>query len=626
MELRQIYALLRRWAWLLILGLILGAAAGYFFSNRQKPIYRASTKILVIYASQKTTNNYAAQNVQDLASTYVQLLTTRPILDTISQRVGHPVEAINLQAQIISSSNIVQIYVKDSDPQRAALIANTSVDVLVKQNEAFQSSRYTQLEESIQTQINQVETQSADLQKQIDQSSTINLQDQIKQAGDQISSLQNEISTLQAEIGQLRQNLTTSILPAPTLTVEDQKLVNEKQSRLAQLEPLLTKYQDIYSNLIVLGQPNNTGNGNVLSQMQKTLDLYQQMRLQLLGDLESVRLARLQNTSTAQQIEPATVPNSPISPKKANNTLLAGVAGLVIMGMIVFLLEYLDDTIKSPRDVKKAMGLPVLGYIAEINYNGKKDPGLHVAQQPRSPVAEAFRTLRTNLEFAGVNSNIKTILISSTDADEGKTTVAVNLAAMMAMGGKRVLLVDADMRKPKVHRFLGLNNRNGLSDILRDGAGPQSAWQEISSVDKLNVITSGHLPANPTELLGSEKMDDFLESLKNTFDIIIIDSPPFVVADAQVMSAKVDGVLLIVKPGFTRAGLASSLLEQLRESEVKVLGVVFNNIPRNFSYDYGWYHYYYSYKRGYPYDTKDNMAFHKDVSEGSSKTVDKESD
>jgi capsular exopolysaccharide synthesis family protein len=173
------------------------------------------------------------------------------------------------------------------------------------------------------------------------------------------------------------------------------------------------------------------------------------------------------------------------------------------------------------------------------------------------------------------------------------------------------------MRKPRVHKFLGLSNRSGLSDILQGDEDPQSFCQQIEGVDRLNVITSGGLPPNPTELLGSEKMGALLQSFKKIMDVIIIDSPPFVVADAQVMSAKVDGMLFIVKPGHTRAGLASSMLEQLRESDVKILGVVFNNIRRNFSYDYGGYYYYYSSKRGYPYNTKDDMQIHEETSDKS---------
>jgi polysaccharide biosynthesis transport protein len=605
MELKQLFALLRHWAWLLIIGFIVGSAGGYFYSSRQIPVYRASTKVLMIYATQQTNSNYSSQNYQDLASIYVQMLSTQPVLDATSKSIGYPVGADKVQGQIISDPNIVQISAEDSDPKRAALIANTLVKVLVQQNETYQSGRYTQLEESIQAQINQVESQSSDLQKQIDQSSTVNLQDQIKQTGDQISSLQNEISTLQAEISQLSPNSLAII--QPTLSVDELSNINEKQARLAQLQPLLAKYQEIYGNLVVLGQLDTTGDGNKLAQMQKTLDLYQQTYLQLLGNLESVRLASLQNTSTAEQIEPATVPSSPINPKKANNALLGGLAGLIIMGGTSFLFEYLDDTVKSPRDVKKAMDLPVIGYIAEIDYKGSKDPGLYVAQQPRSPVSDAFRTLRTNLEFAGVDSQIQTILITSAGSEEGKTTIAVNLAAMMAMGGKKVLLVDADMRKPRIHRFLGLSNRSGLSDILQDGADPQSLCEQVEGVDNLSVITSGTLPPNPTELLGSEKMGTFLKSFKNIMDVIILDSPPFVVADAQVMSAKLDGILVIVKPGYTRTGLVLGMLEQLRESDAKILGVVFNNIQRNFRYDYGYYHYYYSYKRGYPYDSKDEM-------------------
>jgi polysaccharide biosynthesis transport protein len=602
MELRQLYGLARRWAWLILLGTIMAAGAGYYFSNRQTPVYRSTTKIVVIYAYQTGNYSYNYQSSVDLLpSTYSVMLSTTPVLSAVSERVGFPVSAGQITSKINTDADTILISVDDSNPGHATLLANTLVDVLIEHIEALQSGRYANLEETIQAQITQVESQSTELQKQIDQASTANVEVQTKQARDQIGVYQAEISSLQAEIDQLTQRPATGNQPSPTLTIEDKTAINDKKARLAQIQPILAKYQEIYSNLIVLGQANTSGDGNKISQMQKTLDLYQQIYLQLLSNQESVRLARLQNTSTAQQIEPATTPSSPISPKKTNDTMLAGIIGLIVMGGISFLIEYLDDTLKTPHDIKKTLGLPVMGYIAEIDYKRKNVVDLHVAKQPRSPVSEAFRTLRTNLEFASVNTPLQTILVTSTGAEEGKSTIAVNLAAIMAMGGKKVLLVDADLRKPTIHKYLGISNRLGLSDSLREGTNPQSCVQIIDGVDGLNVITSGSIPPNPTELLGSERMRAFLQDFKKITDVIIIDSPPFIVADAQVLSAKVDGVLLVVKPGRIRSGVALTMLEQFRESGVKMLGVVLNKIQRNHSYDYGGYHYYYSYKRGYSY-------------------------
>jgi succinoglycan biosynthesis transport protein ExoP len=601
MELRQLLALLRRWAWLLVVGLILGAAAGFFFSSRQTPIYRASTKMMVIYPTYQSASDYASQYyfTQDLASTYVQMLSTQPVLDAASERVGYKVRASALQTRIISNANIVQIYVDDSDPQRAALIANTLVDVLVQQNEALESSRYTQMEETIQAQISQVESQAADLQTQIDQASNVNLSEQVKQTGDQISSLQNQISILQAEIDQLSQN------PA-SITVEDQIAINEKQALLAQIQPLLVKYQEIYTNMIVLGQPT-TGEGSKLTQMQNALDLYQQMHIQLLGNLENVRLARLQSTSTARQIEPATAPQYSIKPRTVYNSLLAGLVGLVIMGVVAFLIEYLDDTLKTARDVKKILDVQILGYIAQMPVKRDEPRSVYVARQPRSPISETFRKLRTNLEFAVDTTQQQTIMVTSSGSGEGKTTIAVNLATIIAHGGKKVLLVDADLRKPTIHKYLGLTNRSGLSNILRGEAEPQSALQQPEGIEGLSVITSGSIPFNPTELLGSEKMVAFLQAFKDIVDVIIIDTPPFVVADSQVLSAKVAGVLIVIKPGHTRAGAAAMMLELLRESGARILGVVLNNIPRNLGEDYGSYYSRYAYKRSYRYYTDDVM-------------------
>jgi len=268
---------------------------------------------------------------------------------------------------------------------------------------------------------------------------------------------------------------------------------------------------------------------------------------------------------------------------------------------IVFLFEYLDNTLKNPEDVERMLGVPVLGFVAEIKSKGKSAEEVYVTRQPRSPVSEAFRALRTNLEFASVERPIRTLLVTSPGPSEGKTTVAANLAAIFSQADKRVALLDADLRRPHVHRFLGLSNREGLSNLFRNQAGVRTVARGKSTLPHLTVITSGNLPPNPAELLGSEKMTHILDDLQMVNDMVVIDTPPSLVADAQILAAKVDAVLLVIQPGATQAEAARSSLETLRRAGARVVGVVLNRIPRNRSYYYGGYKYYspYSASKGY---------------------------
>jgi non-specific protein-tyrosine kinase len=178
-----------------------------------------------------------------------------------------------------------------------------------------------------------------------------------------------------------------------------------------------------------------------------------------------VRLAKAQSTSNILQVEPASVPVNPVRPRIMLNTALAAVVGLMLAVGTVFLIEYLDTSIRNPEDIERALSIPIIGFIPETS--AKSDGRFPtVLAQPRSPMAEAFRTLRINLEHASNSRNLKTILVTSAAPDEGKTTTAVNLALIMAKMDKRVVLLDADFWKPQVHKYLEVSNRTGLSSIF----------------------------------------------------------------------------------------------------------------------------------------------------------------
>jgi tyrosine-protein kinase len=592
MELKQYLSLLRRWAWLLALGLAVGALAGYIASLYQVPVFQASTRILVARAPQDKTSDMTYLTDQQLAQTYVQLLTTQPVLDAASLQLVYTVDAHRVNVKPITNTQIIQLTFEDNDPHRAADVANTLVKVLIDQNENLQTGRYAATEESLQAQIKQIQDQIDGLQSQIDNASTQAVQDQLAQVQTQIAGLQAEIAALQQDI----QNHSPSA-PSATPTPEDEAKVVDDQARLTQIQPILNLYQQIYTNLVVLGKPMSSGNisdGTRLSQLQTTLGLYQQIYINLLNNLETVKLARLQNTPNVVQIEPATVPIEPIRPRPLLNTLVAGFVGLMLVTGIAFLIEYLDDTLKTPEDIEQILGLSVIGYLAEIDYPAKGKREICVIKQPRSPVSEAFRSLRTNLEFSSVDKPLRTILVTSAGPGEGKTTVSVNLAAIMAQGGKSVILLDTDMRRPQVHTFFDLPNQLGLSDLFRNNTSLKMLAHEFDSLKDAAVITSGSPPPNPTELLGSDRMNQLLNDLKGAAEVVILDSPPSVVADAQILAAKVDGVILIVHPSRTHADAALASVEQMKRAGARILGVVLNRIPRNGSYYYGGYRYYYS--------------------------------
>jgi succinoglycan biosynthesis transport protein ExoP len=589
MDLRLVIIMIRRWAWLLILGLILGLGAGRLATSYQVPKYQASTKLLIMRTPQSASESYLTSlGDQQLANTYTQLVRTRLVLDVASDRLGYTVDASQVGLWQIENTQIIELTVQDKDAQRAADIANMLVEVVIEQNDALLASRYALSENTLESQIEQVETQMTALQAELNQISDESVQRQREEVELQIASLQSDISVLQADIEELNPPVGPGT-PQPLLSSSERTLLAEKQARLDLLQSTLSSYQRIFLNLTVGGgSQGGLDLQGQSTQLQATLALYQQIYTSLISNREEIRLARLQNTASVLRVEEAIpVRNAlPMVPW----TAIGGVIGLTLAATLAFLLEYLNDTLKSPGDIARVLELPVIGYIAEIQ-GDKERP--YVAEQPRSPIAEAFRSLRTNLEFAAVEKPLRTLLVTSVGSSEGKTTTATNLAIAMAQGGKRVVLVDADLRRPRIHRFFNLSNRVGLSELFRDQVKFEEALQP-TIVEGLSVITSGSIPPNPAELLGSEKMTTILEHLLTLADVLIIDSPPFLVADASVLAAKVDGVLLVIQPGKTNANAAMVMQEQLQRGSARIIGVTLNRIPRRRAYYYGGYRYYYS--------------------------------
>jgi len=575
-DFRKVILFLRGKAWLLILGLLLGAGFGYLASSMIKPAYQATTKIMITRAGQSQSSDFTTY-LSDLqmTQTYVQLLTTETVLDTAADRLGVKLEPEDVDVHAVQDTQIIVLRVENGDPQQAALIANTIIEVLMEQNEIIQSGHYESVEESLRLQKTQIESAMQDLQNQIKQTTIQNLDDQKSWLEDQLEALQVEKTNLEQEI----------LLIGIARTPEKRLALNQATARLDQVQSLISLYQNNYNDVLFVydspAEDRIDPANSQLALLTTAQALYQQYYVSVLSELESIHLARLQNIPNLVQIEIASVPEEPIRPVPWLNTALGAVIGFVFMAGIVFLREAVDDTLKTKEAVEQLLEVPVVGFVAEISQK-KKDVGMvHVAQQPHSPVSEDFRLLRTNLERASAQKPIHTILITSPQDSEGKTTVAMNLAAILGQAGKRVALLEADLRRPQFQKLLGFSNNDGVSTLLTDHAKIQAVNCTKTDLPNLMIITAGAPPSNPAELLGSEKMDQILEELKGLVDVIVIDSPPSYVADAQILASKVDAVLFVVKPGVTHAEAAQNSIERFRRAGARIVGIVMNCVPRN---------------------------------------------
>jgi len=293
-------------------------------------------------------------------------------------------------------------------------------------------------------------------------------------------------------------------------------------------------------------------------------------------------------TNTISVIEPAALPTSPIGPNKGATILLGAAVGLILATAAAYLLEYLDDTVRNPDSIQKNLGLTTLGAVPVI---AKAESGdeLAVLANSRSAVAEAYRMLRTNLQFAAVDRPLRTLLITSPSPSEGKSLTVANLAVTLAQTGQRVIVVDADLHRPRQHRLHKLRNNVGLTTALLQEHPSLDGLLQETTVPGLQVLTSGPLPPNPAELLGSSRMRDLLAVLQAKADIVLLDSPPAVVlSDTAIVASQVDGTLLVLNAGTTRREFTRRAIAVLRQVNARIIGAVLNRMPAEGG---GYYHY-----------------------------------
>ncbi len=590
MEIRKYFLLLKKWFWLLIIGGMLGGAGGFLLSRLTTPIYQAQTKILVTSNRQDPNFEFAYLSDQQLLETYIEILQTKPILDSIIEKVGFEFKPAQIAIVQVRQTQIILIAVEDENPARAAQIANALVEVLIEQSGKLQAGKYASVEASLQVQIQDVGKQIEQLRAEFDQISQQEIQEQLSQVEEQIKVLQDEVAVLEKEIAQLS---TVPLNEPRDQANARQAQLAEKQAQLQRVQPLLLNYQQIRSNLLFLGQPAlgaSTRSDFRTLQLQSTLSLYQQLYLSLLNNLESLQLLRLQYTPNIDQIEPAIPPEKPVRPSTLRYLIMGIVAGVALLGAVVVAIEFLDDTIKSPKDIMQHLGLHTIASIQEFSSKNLKDGEIFILQNPKSPVADAYRLLRTGILY-GLNGNsIKTLLIVSPDPSDGRSSVALNLAASFSLLGRRVTVVDANIRNPRLHTSLGMENRVGLGDILADKADLSNATQLLEGQRNIRALTGGHMPESPTELLESDRLGQILNKLTANVDMVILDGPPVFVADALAFASRVDGVLLVMRPGKTRIETAQAALEYLQRSGGNILGVVLNRVPRSWAkYHEGFY-------------------------------------
>jgi len=566
----------------------------------------------------------------------------------------------------VKDTRIVNISYVSTKPEFAALIANSVAKAYIEQNLEMRmtSSRYSieWMTKKAEEEKDKVQRSERALQDYIRANNIVTIQDKVALTPDKLNeinsqlirsetkrkemeSLYNQVKNI--SVNNLRnaetipaiaseqtiQSLRSQILKAeqnteelskkygrkhPALLKAEDELKGLQQKRDQEIKRVITSIKNEYE----LAKSNETNLSRMLSSTKSEALSLNEKFIEygvLSRDVETNRqlydalIKRIKEQSVTEEIktvnvwvvEKAEKPGSPVKPRKALNILLGLLIGLGGGIGLAFFIEYLDNTIKSPEEVEAKLGVPVLG-VVPLMESGEENIEEIIQREPQSVFAESYKTIRTAVLLSSADKPPKNILITSMGPEEGKTVTSVNLAMTIARSGYSVLLVDGDLRKPRIHTVFGLNNLSGLSTYL---VGTSTDIETIfkKPVMNLSILPSGPIPPNPSELLGSKRMLQLLRILDEKFDIIIWDSPPLMsVTDSVILSKILDGTIIVTKAGKTTYEIASRGLKYLsgrRESDVefRILGIVINffNLKKSD-------HYYYQYYQYSPYAQKDS--------------------
>ncbi len=356
----------------------------------------------------------------------------------------------------------------------------------------------------------------------------------------------------------------------------------------AQLKSLRNKIQGL----------GDTGTGRKTMDyrlLERVVQSNKQMYETLLNRLKEIDLTSNLNVNNVMIIDRAEIPEKPVRPRVLLNVIMAVVAGLFGGILLGFFIEYMDTTIKSPEDVVEVLESHFLEAIPDIEHKEEVDRYKIMHVLPNSHISESYRSLRTSiLNAIPRGKNVKTLLVTSSEPEAGKTITTANLSIALAQEGSKVLLIDCDLRKPKQHKIYNLDRYQGLSEYLTKKIDADRIIQD-TGIKNLSIITSGKTSTNAGEIIGSKELDELLNMLRYNFDYIIIDTPPISsVTDSIVLANKVDAAILVIRAGKTHASVVKRAKEQLSQSKAMILGVVLNGLKTQHSnyYYYGYGKYY----------------------------------
>jgi tyrosine-protein kinase len=528
-SLRDYIAVLHRRRRVLAAAVLMAVASALVISLLTTPKYRATAQLLL----QRTANEEilvdeagqvrSAADAEREVNNELRLIESQTVREAVDDRYDGPldVDDVTASASAADSDDVIEVALVSADGAAAAELVNLYTATYIDVRRGRHVEQLLAASEEIQGRLDDLRERIAEVSRPLDE-------------------------------------ITARVAAAPATSAERTELEDERQTILAQVLPQLAPLQSRESSF--RGQ---------LSQIELSQDL--------------TRLGGVDVLDAAEE------PTSPVSPNTPVNLVVGGLIGILGGIALALVVDRVDDSVRSKEILEQVTGLPTLGIIPKgvggKGNNGSPSIDLIGIEDPSSSESEAYRLLRTSVRFLGLDAPDRTLLVTSASASEGKTTTAANLAIALALGGDRVLLVGADLRRPRVHELFGAPQSPGLTSALLGETTAESAAFAIEEVPTLHVLPPGPVPPNPAELLDSPRTRELFASLAERYDTVVIDSPPVLpVTDAQVLSRSAGSVLLVVAHGETsKRGLARAM-ELLGQVDAPLVGTVLNLVPANEGY------------------------------------------
>ncbi len=516
-----------------------GETYGLEYYNTQLEIMRSAAVLRQVVSELKLTDYFGIQNEE------IAIARLRGML----------------KAERVAQSRLINIYVSGLDPQLVASVANATARAYVRKN--FEDVLYY----------------SKEILGWLPDSKN-----------------NQEMITIEDPFGAVKQVSREELIDSlPTVQTDPAiRSLREKKTFLeSDLQALLKQYREKHP-LVVKARANlKFLDESIVSEKKRVIE---SLKTQAEGQ---------HSTGHARIIEEAVVPKSPVGSKRLPIVIMLGIAELIISFLIIVLLDYFDDTIRSLEDLeRKGVILPFLGPIPYMKgkvSNSQESHKMFAGYYHKdSQIAEAFRYLRVAINFSASPESLRTLVFTSCLPHEGKSFISHNIAISFAVDGNRTLLVDGDLRRPVVHKIFRMDNASGLSNFLTSNVPLDSVLKE-SSVENLTIVTSGPVSPNPGEILGSERMRQFLKEVRERFDRVIIDCPPLTgIGDGYVVGSQMGQVILVIAAGKTPVDLIKHTQKQLEKAGTKIIGIILSMVDME-KERYGGYtkHYYHTYTRYY---------------------------